>query len=98
MQANPPIISPPSMFAPTATSSIEGYSSEKRNQLNSHRCMSDRFARDPATRQFGLVFLSTLALLTIGVGLGIGLGNISHTRSFVCLITVENLVGSHGSS
>ena len=97
MQANQTIMYPPPMPAPAAPSFIEGYSSEKRKQLTLHRYMSDCFARDPATRQFGMVFLGTLALLTIGVGLGIGLGNISHARSFVCLITVENLVESHDS-
>jgi hypothetical protein len=36
------------------------------------------FSRDPASRIFGYFFLSTLALITIGVIIGIAAGNIAH--------------------
>ncbi|CAF0823408.1 unnamed protein product [Adineta ricciae] len=37
---------------------------------------------DAATRRFGIVFLSTLAVLTIGAGVGIGVGNLAHYKYF----------------
>jgi ABC-type proline/glycine betaine transport system permease subunit len=38
------------------------------------------FARDPATRTFGLFLISTLAMITIGVIVGIIAGNTAHYR------------------
>ena len=40
------------------------------------------FLRDAATRTFGIFFLASLALITIGAGIGIGVGNIAHYRKF----------------
>ncbi len=40
------------------------------------------FLRDTATRTFGLFFLGSLALVTIGAGVGIGVGNLAHYRKF----------------
>ncbi|CAF1512876.1 unnamed protein product [Adineta ricciae] len=37
---------------------------------------------DAATRRFGIVFLGTLAVLTIGAAIGIGVGNLAHYKYF----------------
>ncbi len=45
------------------------------------------FLSDRAARRFGIFFLSTLAVMTIGAGVGIGVGNIAHYRELNFLST-----------
>jgi len=45
------------------------------------------FLSDRAARRFGIFFLGTLAVITIGVGVGIGVGNIAHYRELNFLST-----------